>query len=394
MKIMFRGSLIQNSFFRRATRVVMPTFAPLNRYTHPTYTFSPRGYKMPNWAALLACGTLFLSLSYQLYKSNTKEAQIDDAILPNKDSGQWHIVHEKDFKRAGHGSTVGRSHGYKLKRKDSVTGETEYFYCKEPFDRKTFQNELIIGALGYMLYPDEFPRVYALQSDLDLPGKAKYSFLSESKAHGEIYHSNLEDYAIELYEDEEAIRTAPHNLGLPLAFDLAVGKTDSKLANFVTVHSREYPCYPIDNESAGRAAPIFLESSHGAIHYILEYSEKKFDGHLMKVMVEDLDTKFANPHQPLLAKPEILAHAEPILKEAIEEDFKTKRVQQFYLKFSSISDAEIKKLTTLYGPLFTSADQESYFDELQKRRDACKKFVTEHPKLFADVPASEVRYGR
>ena len=287
-----------------------------------------------------------------------------------------------EFSSAGSRISGGRSQGHKVQRLNPITQEPEYFYYKEVIDRAALLNELVVGGLARELCgPDakeitevRFPLFLLHETALnDAEDHSRYAVLSESV--GTAPHSDIEVWAQDYFHDHEFVKFKPKHLGVALALDAMVGKSDCKLANLVSLRDSQGYCYSIDHESAFAKAPLFIEKAEDALGYIGEFRRKS----IVELGHEDncpgLDTR-DDPNQPLKARLDVQTAIRPILLKAIQNDIESGRIAAFYKKFASLSDEKLKKVIGQYG-LLTEKEELEYFRRLKVIQGELRQHISQ-----------------
>ena len=230
--------------------------------------------------------------------------------------------------------------GHKFKRQHPQSGQDEYLYLKFPPTRQALIHELLVGTLGKVLFPNDFPPVYLYQD------KNKYGVLSASIAQHCPY-SDLETWASKYYNDHEARQYAPRQLlGVSLAFDLLLGKSSGNLANIVVLWTSEGRCYSINHQSAFSQEAKILKDATQGLQYL------KLNQH-----------KFAEVAQPYLTK-------------AIENDINEKRILNFYQSFADLSDECLQAIVKSIDFL-TPKETIECFNSLKQRQASAIIFIRE-----------------
>jgi hypothetical protein len=348
-----------------------------------------------SWACL--CSTMMAAgfvgaLGYYLYWSNTKKPVIAASILKTHPQAKHLLVVDShEFSSAGPKLSGGRSGGHKVERINAETGEREYFYYKEVIDRRALLNELVVGGLARELCGPEAKEVTKVAFPLYLlhetsvnnaANHSRYGVLSESV--GKVPHGDLEKWSEGYFHDHEFAKFQPKHLGVALALDGLVGKSDCKLANLVGLRDQQGACYSIDHESAFAKGPQFIDSAERALGFIGEFRAKT----LAELGHEDncpgLDTR-DDPNQPLKSRIDIQVAVRPILLKAIQNDLENGSIAAFYKKFVALTDEKLKKILGQYG-LLTESETLEYFDRLKFIQDDLRKQLKKNEEVPLQSP--------
>jgi hypothetical protein len=383
----------------------LSTSAPRQTYTSSSSKIK-KALHIPFSRTFIATATFALgsiaTAAYVASQSEKKVPVIDKSIPKSeRDEKRLLIAYSSEFELAGHKLNAGHSGGHKVQRINSTTGNIEYFYLKETFDREGFLNELIGGALARELCEGKYPLVLAHLTPLkDNPALSQYAVLSQSMA-GQVPYSNLEVWAIDYYNDFEFRKYRPRRLGVTLAIDGLLGKTDSKLANLVDIWDQNGHCYSIDQESAFALAPHFFITARQALEFTGEFQVRTVTNtgkrevfNKFLIPVEDDHPNFSkhdhnyDPDHPLRNQPEILTLIEPILLAAIQNDFNKKRIFALYTRYTALTEDRLKQIVSQFG-ILTPEEQKKYFDLLKERQIATKNFLAQNKLITNPTPAEE-----
>jgi hypothetical protein len=194
---------------------------------------------------------------------------------------------------------------------------------------------------------------------------------------GNVRRDNLEQW-VEAYDlDEEEIKFGPMHLGEPVAFDMVMGKSDTKFANLVIIRNHEGEGYSIDNESAcDNSDVLFVTSVQDAVNFIAEYkddtSKERFmmgSAHTPEVNLRD------NPHQHLKSNRNILRKARPIIEAAIENDITNGRIDQLYKNFVALNENDFNDIFNQFGTLIHEDERKEFIREFTYRQKITREFV-------------------
>lgn len=315
---------------------------------------------------------LFLSFVYMFYNDLVKRPVEGKSILSAGEDNAV-VIHANQLHQTDV-SYVGRSSGRQVYL-ENRQGEKEYFFYKEAFYREKLINELLYGALAKALFPEEYPRIFLVESPLSARRHiSRYSMISEILGHHAV-NANLEEwtqsYAV---GQKEGCFT---NLGPALAFDMLMGKTDIKWANFAKSDSGII--YSIDHENAGGNQSHFIENGFDAVQYIGEFAKAtplqlghQYVGYDESMLIGEEDF-----HMPLKDDKTIKNMMRPLFAQAIQQDKENGKILAFYERFAALTLDEITAIAASYGDFITREEQQSFIQDIQKRQALTRCFLAE-----------------
>lgn len=343
---------------------------------------------------LFALGVLLLG--HKIYRDNNPQGVVDSSILPDAlddPSIAPLLVGQARLKLASPDKTSGRSKGYRVKKR-CQDGSREIYYYKEPFKRSLYLNELVLGALGYILFKDEefpFPKVYAVEKQLDTyKGTSAFALLSQDLAGGDT-NSNLEDFAF-TNADKGFVADDFTNLGIVAAWSMLFGNSDFKLAN--VVRSSKGACYAIDHEAAFSDEPVRLVSGAQGLKALGEFRDKSFNDRQVEATSDGAIDTNDNVRQRIKSDKGMKQMLQAAMEEAIQSDIDSGKVHSFYQRFADIKDEELEIVLGSFGPLIKPDEKASFRNAIKERQTMVRAFLEKDVReIMGDMRHGRFRYS-
>lgn len=304
---------------------------------------------------------------FLLYTDNIKKRVQAPSILQSGVSREGLAVIDANSLRVTTETYGGHSHVHKAFYKENC-----YFY-KETFNRQKLVNELLFAALGKLLFAADYPDILVVEKFEE--ALSRYGMLSESLDKDN--NMDLQKWA-ELFCEGKSILKPRTHLGLALAFDMLMGKTDVKLANLIFL-KKTGKCYSIDHESAGGANPSFITRAKDALQYIGEFKQQTAiqQAHQATAFDESMEIGTESIYIPLQGNEAAKAHIQPALLAAIEQDIDSGAIQAFYQRFASLSLADMMNIGDRYGGFISADEKAAFVADLKQRQDELKAFLSQ-----------------